>query len=260
MPYFTVDDACLYYDESGTGDPLLLIHGLGSSSRDWVEQISHFAAHYRVLRFDLRGHGRSERGAGPYSVAQFARDAAVLLRKLDVGPAHVVGLSLGGMVAFELGADAPQLVRSLVIANSVADTRLHSWGDVWFYVSRRLAVQLLGMRRVGRLLARKLFVKPSQEQLRRKFAERWARNDRQAYLRSVDAITRWSAADRLDRIPAPTLLVASEEDYTPVATKNRVAARMPNAGLAVVQDARHALPVEKPEVFNGLVDDFLDRV
>ena len=259
MPFFSIDGTRLYWTERGAGAPLLFVHGLGSSGRDWAEQVDHFADHYRVLRLDLRGHGRSERGDGPYAIAQFARDVAIFLREREAVPAHVVGLSMGGMVALELAAGAPRLIRRLVVVNSVADMRLHSWHDVWFYVSRRLTVQLLGMRRVGRLLARELFVKPSQEDLRRKFVRRWAQNDKRAYLRSVDAIMRWSVADRLGRIDVPTLLVSSDEDYTPVSDKERIVERMPNAELAVVDDTRHALPVERPDEFNAIVDDFLAR-
>lgn len=260
MPYCIVDDTRLYYTERGAGEPLLLIHGLGSSSRDWAAQADHFAEHYRVLRVDLRGHGHSERGDGPYSIAQFARDVAVFLRKQDGVPAHVVGLSMGGMVAFELAAGAPQILRSLVVVNSVADMRLHTWQDVWFYASRRTAVQLLGMRRIGQLLAGQLFVKPGQEDLRKKLVRRWAQNDKQAYLGSVDAIMQWSVADRLEDIDVPTLLVSSDEDYTPVGAKERIAAQMPNAELAVVDDARHALPVEKPDEFNAIIADFFKDV
>lgn len=260
MPYITVDGTRLYFDERGEGPAMVLVHGLGSSGRDWEEQVEHFASSYRVLRLDLRGHGRSERPPGPYYIAQFARDLAVFLRKTEAVPAHIVGLSMGGMAALELAAGAPGLVRSLVVVNSVADMQLHSLGDLWFYVSRRLTVQLLGMRRVGYLLASKLFVKPTQDELRREFRRRWALNDKQAYLRSVDAIMRWSVEDRLDRIVAPVLLISADEDYTPVAAKNRIAARMRNAELVVVDDTRHALPVEKPDVFRELVEDFLGRV
>ncbi len=260
MSYDTVDGTRLYYTDRGQGVPLLFVHGLGSSTRDWAAQVQHFVDRYRVLRVDLRGHGRSERGEGPYSIAQFAREVAVFLRKRVGKPAHVVGLSMGGMVALELAASAPRLLRGLVVVNSVADMRLHSWRDVWFYVSRRLAVQALGMRRVGRLLARQLFVKPDQEALRRTLVERWAGNDKQAYLWSMDAIMQWSVADRLHRIDVPTLLVSSDEDYTPVSEKRKMKAQMPRAELAVVRDARHALPVERPEAFNAVVDDFLRRV
>ena len=257
MPYVCIDETRLYWSECGDGPPLVLVHGLGSSGRDWAPQVDRFAERHRVLRLDLRGHGRSERGDGSYSVAQFARDVAVFLRKRAAAPAHVVGLSLGGMVALELAAGAPALVRRLVVVNSVADMRLRSWHDVWVYASRRLAVQVLGMRHVGRLLARTLFVKPEQDDLRRMFVRRWAQNDKQAYLQAMDAIMRWSVADRLGRIPTPTLLVSSDEDYTPVTAKRRMAARMPNAEVAVVGDARHALPVERPAAFNATVEAFL---
>ena len=257
MSYLLVDDVRLYYEQHGTGPPVLLIHGLGSSTRDWFAQVPHLAQRHRVIVCDLRGHGRSDRPPAPYHLPQFARDVAVLLRTLDAAPAHVVGLSMGGMVAFELAASTRGVVRSLVAVNSAVDVRLHTWADVWFYVSRRLAVRTLGMRRVGTLIANRLFVKPNQEKLRTEFIERWAENDVDAYVASVDAIMGWSVADRLDRIRVPTLLVSSEHDYTPVAEKNLAAARLPNATLAVVDGARHALPVERPDAFNSLLDRFL---
>jgi pimeloyl-ACP methyl ester carboxylesterase len=260
MPSCRVDDVQLHYEDTGgRGPPLLFVHGLGSSSRDWAEQVAPFADRYRVLRVDLRGHGQSERPPGPYRIADFSRDVAVMLRRLDAAPAHVVGLSMGGMVALQLAADAPRLVRRLVVSNSTADTRLQTWADVWFYVSRRVAVQVLGMRRVGRLIAGRLFVEPEQEDLRREFVRRWAENDKQAYLWSVDAIMGWSVWDRLSSIQVPTLLVSSEHDYTPVAEKNRIASEMPRAELAVIEDARHAVPVEKPDAFSATVEAFLEE-
>ena len=260
MPRLAVDDVELYYEEHGTGDPVLLVHGLGSSTRDWFAQVPHLAQRHRVVVCDLRGHGRSDKPRAPYHIPQFARDVAVLLRTLDAVPAHVVGLSMGGMVAFELAAATRGIVRSLVAVNSAVDVRLTSWADVWFYMSRRLAVRTLGMRRVGTLIANRLFVKPNQETLRTEFIERWAENDVDAYVASVDAIMGWSVADRLDRITVPTLLVSSEHDYTPVAAKNRTVARLSNAELAVVDGARHALPVEQPDTFNAVLDRFLEEV
>jgi len=258
MPFCSVDDVELYYEEEGDGDPLVFIHGLGSSSRDWFAQVSHFSDRYRVLRLDLRGHGRSERTQGPYHMEQFARDVAVFLRKQGAVPAHVVGLSMGGMVAFQLAADVPDLLRSLVVANSSAEAQLQTWDDVWFYLSRRTTVQILGMRPVGHIIANRLFVKPDQDVLRREFIERWSENDKCAYLWSVDAIMGWSVVDQLRDMETRTLLVSSEHDYTPVSEKTHIAAQMPNADVTVVDDARHALPVEKPSAFNGIVDDFLD--
>ena len=117
---------------------------------------------------------------------------------------------------------------------------------------------MLGMRRVGKRIAQRLFVKPTQEDLRRTFIRRWARNDKQAYLWSMDAMMRWSLADRLGRIDVPTLLVSSDEDYTQAPAQRTH--RGSNAELTVDDDARHALPAEKPSAFHEVVDAFLARL
>lgn len=257
MPYLRVDDIQMYVEEAGAGPSLLLVHGLGSSARDWFKQVEAFEDDFRVITCDLRGHGRSDKPPGPYSMEQFARDVAVMLRKLDAAPAHVVGLSMGGMIAMQLAADAPALVRSLVVINSAVDVRLKTWRDVWFYASRRSAVKALGMERVGKIIANRLFVEPDQEEIRREFVRRWATNDEDAYVASIDAIMGWSVLDRLPSISVPTLFVSSDEDYTPVASKNRAAARMPDAELAVIDDARHAAPVERPDEINAVLRRFL---
>ena len=258
MSFHSIDGAQIHVEAHGTGEPLLFIHGLGSSGRDWEPQLPYFSTRYRTLTCDLRGHGRSSRPPGPYSIAQFARDVLVVLRQRDALPAHVVGLSMGGMVALELAAHNPDALRSLTVVNSSVDVRLTTWRDVWFYLTRRVAVQVLGMERVGELIAQRLF--PDNAQLRETFVDRWRRNDKRAYLHSVDAIMGWSVTDRLSAITVPTLMVSAEHDYTPVSAKNRAVAHLPNAELAVVDGTRHALPAERPDAFNPLLDDFLTRV
>src|SRR5512135_1060782 len=91
----------LYYEVTGEGQPLVFIHGLGSSTRDWESQTPEFAKSYKVITFDLRGHGQSDKPVGLDSVPQYADDLAALLKALDVPAAHIVGISLGGGVAFQ---------------------------------------------------------------------------------------------------------------------------------------------------------------
>ncbi|PEN08901.1 3-oxoadipate enol-lactone hydrolase [Longimonas halophila] len=261
MPTLAVDDIALHYtDTERDAPPLVFVHGLGSSGRDWAPQVEALASDFRVLTCDLRGHGHTSTPEGPYSIAQMARDVAVWLRKIDAAPAHVVGLSMGGMVTYELLAHTPEVVRSGTIINSVPGVQLNGLGDYAFYWSRRGAVQALGMRRVGRLLARKLFIKADQQELRTQFIERWATNDKQAYLASIDGLVGWSVEDRLPAIQHPVLVLAADDDYTPASAKQQHAHAMPNAQLAVVADARHALPVERPDAVNALLRAFIERV
>lgn len=261
MPTLAVDDIALHYtDNERDAPPLVFVHGLGSSGRDWFAQTEAFNADYRVLTCDLRGHGQTSKPAGPYSIAQMARDVAVWIRKLALPPVHLVGLSMGGMVTYELLTHAPELLRSGTVVNSVPAVNLQTPADYAFYWSRRGAVQVLGMRRVGQILAHNLFIKPHQNDLRKQFIERWAANDQQAYLASIDGLVGWGVESRLSQIRRPVLVCAADNDYTPASVKKRHAARIPEGQLMVIADARHALPVERPDAFNAALRAFLKRV
>jgi len=259
MGMLTVNGTRLHYRNEGAGEPLVFVHGLGSSGQDWAKQVDAFADRYRVITFDVRGHGQSDKPEGPYSIPLFAADTAALLRKLEAVPATIVGLSMGGMIAFQLAVDTSDLVRRLVVVNSAAEAKLDSLKDRWIYWSRRLVSNWIGMRATGRLIAHRVFPKPEQGRLRQEFIDRWAENDKQAYLATIDAIAGWSVIDRLDEIACPTLVVAADEDYTPVSVKRAYAQQIPNAELAVIEDSRHATPVERPRAFNRTLQRFLER-
>lgn len=259
MPRIRVRDIWLHYEEAGAGEPLLFIHGLGSSSRDWEMQVPFFAGEYRVVVFDLRGHGESDKPRGPYTMRQLAQDTAGLVEALGIAPAHVVGISLGGMIALQLAVDRPDLVKSLVIVNSGPEFVARTFKERLAVLQRFLVVRLVGMRKMGEILAARLFPKPEQESLRAMLVERWAANDPRAYRDAMRAIVGWSVADRLGDIHIPTLVVAADEDYTPVSAKEAYVAKMPRAELAVIRDARHAVPVERPDEFNAVVAAFLAR-
>jgi pimeloyl-ACP methyl ester carboxylesterase len=259
MPKLKLDSVSLHYEITGQGEPLLFIHGLGSSGRDWEMQVPFFARDYRVITADMRGHGQSDKPRGPYSIALFAEDTARLMQALAIAPAHVVGISMGGMIAFQLALDHPEMVGSLVIVNSGPQMVGHTFKE-WLAVQQRLWItRLLGMRKMGEVLSQRLFPKTEQEPLRAMLVERWAENDARAWRDSMRAIAGWSVADRLGEIQIPTLVVAADADYSSVESKQAYVAKMPRAELAVIHDARHALPVERPDEFNAVVAEFLSR-
>lgn len=260
MPRLKVNGTELYYEITGQGQPVVLLHGLGSSSRDWQPQTAVLAPHYQVVAFDVRGHGRSDKSRGPYSVPLFASDTAALIRGLGIEAAHVVGISMGGMIAFQLAVDAPTLVRSLVIVNAGPALLVRTMADRLAILQRQLIVRLLGMRKMAQVLSQRLFPKPEQERLRQVFVENWSENDPRAYRAAVQALVNWSVADHLADISCPTLVIASDRDYTPVADKAAYVAKMPHAELVVIDDARHAVPVERPEEFNRVLGAFLSRL
>jgi 3-oxoadipate enol-lactonase len=257
MPFFRSGGVDLYYETAGEGPPVLFLHGLGSSTRDWEYQAAEFARSHRVIAMDVRGHGRSAKPPGPYSVPMFTADAVALLRSLDAAPAHIVGLSMGGMIGFQMAVDAPEVVRSMVIVNSGPAMILRAFSQRVLIQSRFAVIRLFGMRALGRMVAGPLFPKPEQAGLRQRFLDQVASNDPRAYGDSLRALIGWSILDRIGAIRRPVLVIASDHDYTPVEWKRGYAAQIPGARVAVLEDSRHAGPLDQPAAFNRMVLEFL---
>ncbi|WP_017255848.1 alpha/beta fold hydrolase [Pseudomonas tolaasii] len=260
MAWFDHEGCSLHYEEYGHGAPLILIHGLGSSSQDWELQIPVLARHYRLIVVNVRGHGRSDKPRERYSIQGFTFDLIALIEHLDLPPAHVVGLSMGGMIAFQLAVDEPARLKSLCIVNSAPEVKMRSVDDYWQWAKRWSLARVLSLATIGKALGERLFPQPHQADLRRKMAERWAKNDKRAYLASFDAIVGWGVQEQLSRIACPTLVISADHDYTPVAQKENYVKLLPDARLVVIADSRHATPLDQPEVFNATLLDFLKTV
>ena len=259
MPKFRCNDIDLYYEITGKGEPIVFIHGLGSSGRDWEYQIDYFSNHYQVIVTDVRGHGNSDKPSGPYSIPLFARDTAEMIKGLDIAPTHVVGISLGGMIALQLAVDERELVRSLVVVNSGSEMVVRTVKQRLAIMQRFLIVRLLGMRKMGEVLGGRLFPKPEQQELRQMFADRWAENDPRAYREAMRAIVGWSVTEQLHKIECPTLVIAAEHDYTPIEDKAPLVNGIKNVELVVIDNSRHATPVDQPVEFNKVLSAFLAR-
>lgn len=257
MPQKLIRDININYEIIGDGQPLLFIHGLGSSLRDWEEQVPVFSKKFKVITLDLRGHGQTDKPKGPYSISMFAEDIAELIKSLKIDPVHIVGISLGGAIGFHLAIDHPDIIKSLVVVNMSASVPIKTLKEKQMFFLRILIVKMMGMRKMGEVLAKRLFIKPEQEELRERMSSRWAENDKKAYLSSLKTLKNWSVLERLHEIKCPTLVVSSDEDYTPLSAKEEYTALIPNAKLVVIEDARHAVSVEKPEEFNTILMDFL---
>ena len=257
MPMISLGNLDVFYERCGHGEPVLLIHGLGSSTEDWELQVEALRRDFTVVTYDVRGHGKTGKPAGTYSVAQFAADAALLIEHLDLAPAHIMGLSMGGMIAFQLATDRPELVRSIIIVNSGPEMVLRSWKEKVAILQRKVIVRLMGMSKMGEILAGRLLPAPEHAALRETFVERWGRNDPGAYLRALSALVGWSVMAKLPAITCPVLVVTADQDYTPVEWKRAYTATMPDASLVVIPNSRHMMPVETPAEFHDAILPFL---
>lgn len=246
------------HEVHGSHGPLvLLLHGLGSRGEDWVFQIEALQGEYRVVTPDLRGHGDSPSAPGWPTLRDLAADVAGLLRQMGGRRSHVVGLSLGGGVALQMGLDFPDLVESLTIVNAAATLRVPFQRLPGAF--GRMALLLSGRRRwLGEWVAAGLFPRDDQLQLREVAAERIAENLRRNYLKAIIAILRFDLRKQVHLIRAPTLVIAGELDDTmPLHPKEELTRAIPGARLKVIEDSGHATPLDAPDEFNQILLEFL---
>ena len=256
MGVLRLEGARLYYQQAGTGEPLVLLHGLGASSADWEYQVPELSRHFQVIVPDFRGHGASDR-AGDYSVQRFAADTWQLLDRLKIRAPTLVGHSMGGAVAMQMALDRPGAVRRLVLTNTLPSFLTDTPGKRAMLWLRLLLMGVLGPRRMSGIMTRRLYPHPHQAKLRAKVARRNARNDRNVYLATIRALTRWSVRDRLGELTLPVLVMASEHDYFEGDEVERFLAALPDGRLRRFRGARHGLPLERPAEFNDAVLEFL---
>jgi pimeloyl-ACP methyl ester carboxylesterase len=248
-----------YLDRPGPGDvPLVLLHGLGSSSRDWERNLESLGDGRRVVVPDLRGFGKSDRPPGPYRPQDFAADVSALLEELKIERFDLLGYSMGGAAAFQLAVDEPGAIRKLILVNTTPSYELTTWRARWEAFMRLTVVRFIGMDRMARIIAGRLFPKPEQEDLRKITIERYSQNDKASYLAALQGLIGWTVQDQIAGIDIPTLVIAADQDYTPVATKEAYVATMPQAQLRVIEDSRHGTPMDQIDLFNQVVVAFLD--
>jgi 3-oxoadipate enol-lactonase len=259
MPTIAVNSTELFYECIGSGPPLLLIHGLGSSGDDWAFQREDFARTHTLILPDLRGSGRSAKPAGPYSIAQFAADLWALLDALRIQYTDILGFSLGGAVGLEMALAQPARTHRLILCNALANYRTDTWGKWWEAHVQLALVRMLGLRRTAKLIANRLFPHEDQAPKRQRVVDVLGANPRIAYLATVHALIGWSALERVSGLACKTLIIAAEHDYTPLADKRAEAAHFPFVEFFVMPGSRHGTPFDATESFNACVLEFLAR-
>jgi 3-oxoadipate enol-lactonase len=268
MPFTDVGAKELWYEETGAGPALVLIHEGVADSTMWDDHVDELARAYRVIRYDLPGYGRSPLPPGAFS---HVRDLVALLDVLGVERASVVGVSVGGRIALELALVHPERVAALVLVGP----GLSGWS--WSEEMERIdeheeaLVETGDVEALAELAVRVWFDGPhrSPEQVDARLRERAKEMNRRAYAVQVPAYTAAEqpgpseqldppAIARLDEVRAPTLVVVPELDQPDIiGICDLLAAGIPGARKAVMPGVAHFAPMERPEEFTRLVLDFL---
>lgn len=256
--YVTLADGCrLHWRLEGPeGAPVLLLsNSLGTTMDMWAPQMPALTRHFRVLRYDSRGHGLSDAPTGPYSIDLLGRDAVGLLDVLGLDKVRFAGLSKGGMVGQWLGANAPHRLSHLVLCNTAAEM---APPEPW---NARIAlVKAQGMGAIVNGVVERWFTEP----FRLAHPDAIAPITAMLHATPVEGYTACCAAVRdmdqrasLPRIPVPTLVIGGLQDpATPIAKSHELASLIPGARL-VELDAAHLSNIEQAEAFTAALLSFL---
>ena len=262
MPFIDATGFRMYYEEHGDGFPLLLINGLGSDHLEWLHQFPAFEARFRVVIFDNRGTGKTDVPPGPYTTAEMADDAASLLRALGISRAHVLGVSLGGMIAQEVALRYPDLVDGLVLGCTGPGGELSVRPSPEAMAAFALAKgqdREAELRRMLPFLYTDACIRERPGEIEGFIRRRLDHpTPPEGYLAQLSAAVTHDASSRLEKVRARTLVIAGDADRL-VNWENsvRLAGRIPGAKLVVLPGAPHRLFAETADAFNLEVLRFL---
>jgi pimeloyl-ACP methyl ester carboxylesterase len=266
MEKIQVGSLAVAVSDAGDGPPVVLLHGLACGRRMWFHQVAALRSRFRVIAFDLRGHGLTDAPAiaSEYSAALLARDLEGVLDALQIERAAVVGFSLGGGAALALAAGKPERVSRLVLADvgTGADDPLKTE-----WMARRW-LKLIGQGEIDQLVCEML-----RSELFKIYAKRNVRrrNHMAALIRAtpIDGLrftlseilakrkSLFRLSDPLKTVRAPTLVIVGEYDYLCSKAARLLVQTIPNASLKVIENSGHMSPLEQPAAFNAALTEFL---
>jgi 3-oxoadipate enol-lactonase len=255
-----VGDIQVNYELAGdaAAPVLMLSHSLGASLEMWEPQIDALAGRFRVLRYDTRGHGKTDVTKGPYTLQMLAQDAVGLMDALGVDQAHWIGLSMGGMIGQYLVLDHAERFRSLALCDTAAviPGEAQPLWDERIEAARTSGLEALVAGTMERWFTKPILGKnpPEVQRIRKQFLA----TPVEGFIGCAEAIRKLNLLDRLAEIKLPTLIVVGEQDPgTPVAAAKAMHERIPNSRLTVVPGAAHLSNVEQSATFNRTLSVFL---
>lgn len=259
MPFIENQGAKIYWEEHGSGEPLVLVMGLASTLDMWHRTLPVMKEHFRTILIDNRGVGRSDVPAPPYSIATMASDVAAVMDAAGIESAHLFGISMGGMIAQEFTLNYPHRVRSLVLGCT-------NFGGREVKPASPNVLEILRARgmmtpdEAARAMAPFIYDKSTpRERVDEDITIRtnWFPT-MEGYFGQIGAIFSWESRERLSQIQNPTLVIHGETDeLVPPENGRMIAELIPNARLMLLAEASHIFVTDKPEVSHQAVLQFL---
>jgi pimeloyl-ACP methyl ester carboxylesterase len=249
-----------YLDPNPNGHPgVLLLHGLGADATSWTLQLAPLAeAGFRPLALDAPGFGKSPYDGHGWGIQRVVDETAALLRELKTESVHVVGISMGGIIAQQLAFDHPELVEKLVLVNTFSVLRPRTVSRWIYFRLRLLMVQTVGVPRQAKLVARRIFPKPDQEFMRQQLIASISQADPRAYRLAMGSLKNFNSSNKLSTLRMPVLVISGGSDTTVDIQDQKILAQgISGARHVIIPGGGHGVSVDSYETFNRELITFL---
>ena len=261
MPTAPIRDIMTYYEEAGSGDPLILVMDVGGDLQAWAMQVPTLSKYFRVITFDNRGAGRTSAPDKPYSIAGIADDLAGLMDKLGIEKAHILGWSMGGYIAQEFALKYPARVDKLILLATAANIDGYGRAVLTSWINARRSN--LSREQWQRFTAPYIYSPGLLDDAARferaivnGTSNPYPQQDH-AFLRQANAILAFDASSRLGAVKAQTLVLGCKDDVlVPPRNSEKLAKLIAGATLKVL-DGGHAGALEYPNEYNTAILEFL---
>ncbi|SFQ02829.1 Pimeloyl-ACP methyl ester carboxylesterase [Nitrosomonas cryotolerans] len=263
MPRKKINGTMLHYEESGTGpETVIFAHGLLWNNRLFDSQVAMLKDHFRCITFDFRGQGQSAVAESGYDMDTLTDDVVALIESTNSFPCHFIGLSMGGMIGMRLAIRHPELLKSLVLIGTSADSEpkenLGRYARLNF-IARWFGFGLIAKQVMPIMFGQKFLKDPARIQQRNEWHQHLMANHRMGATRAVKGvIARAAVYEQLDRITIPTLIMVGDQDVaTSLVKSERMHARIQGSQLRIISGAGHTATIEEPESINIALKTFL---
>lgn len=246
------DDIELYYIEKGKGSPMVFVHGWMDDHSVWDSQMEYFSKNHRVIAYDQRGHGRSDKPEKGYSIKTLSDDLNYITKTLNIEQFTLVGHSLGGMVAMVFALKHPEHVSKLVLVSTGAKTHTA------LRIMLSVLIQALPYNIFADGSVNFKYYKPSKR-IKAEAMEMALRTPKYAACESLKEFTiNYDIRDRVSNIKVPTLIIVGEQDTsTPLYLSRYLRSEIEGSKLAIIKESKHMPMIERAAVVNGVIDGFL---
>lgn len=263
MPTLKINGANIYYEIHGQGpETMLLSHGLLWSGKMFQRQVDYFKARYKCVIYDHRGQGRSEVTKEGYDMDSLYEDAVKIIEELNLGPCHMLGLSMGGFVAMRVALRRPEYLKSLILLETSAEPEPNKFK----YSLLNFVVSIFGVSAVVNKVMPIMFGKTFlNDPARKDEVHQWKTqliSNKKSIVKAVKGvINREGVLDELSNVQIPTLVIVGDEDVATVTEKAKnIKLKIPQSRLAIIKGAGHSSTIEEPRQVIDTIEVFLNGV